>query len=164
MPRQFTHQLAGRCAQLVPRGVKTWGNVFGDHFLPVFDLLFVKIYSNLYIFWSWDIESRISDIGYLSMWIHPISDIFKFADIRYPIFPKLQFLTDTISDIWKIADIYRYPIYRKTDMPSLVFGLILYEGYYLKVSLTKLALVIFIHFYTKHDIQNMLVRVVCLNF
>ena len=46
----------------------------------------------------------ISDI-----WLQPISDS------RY-----LQFVTDMISDIWKKADIYRYPIYWKTDMPSLV--------------------------------------------
>ncbi len=54
------------------------------------------------------------------MKIHPISDIFKFVNIRYPIFPSLQFVTDTISDILKKADIYRYPMYRITDMPSLV--------------------------------------------
>ena len=35
------------------------------------------------------------------MKIHPISDIFKFTYIRYPIFPSLKFVTDMISDIWK---------------------------------------------------------------
>ena len=51
------------------------------------------------------------------------TDTWYFLICRYPIFPSLQFVTDMISDIWNKADIYPYPIYRKTGMPSLVMTL-----------------------------------------
>ncbi len=90
---------------------------------------------------GWHIGWIAADIGYpiISFSRYPISNIFNcplstdiryltpadiryfnFADIRYLIFPGLQFVTDTISDIKKKNYIYRYPIYRKTNMPSLL--------------------------------------------
>ncbi len=69
-----------------------------------------------YCYQGWHIGwiSADTDIRYFgSNWY--ISDIYWCL-----IFSNLQCVIDTISDIWKKADIYRYPIFWKTEMPSLI--------------------------------------------
>ncbi len=60
---------------------------------PISDIFNCSLSTNIRYFRPADIRCQMK--------IHPISDIFKFADIRYPIFPSLPFVTDTISDILK---------------------------------------------------------------